>query len=137
MEDRKFIDISYIVTKQYSQFMNWVDLVTVHASVSPEVVSTLSGVLLVANMSNNNYDLTDNAIKLAKENPNNVIGFITQKRINLDNLICMTPGISNNTKQINDQTYKNIKDIDTDFFIVGRSIYNSTNIEDDIMKYIL
>ena len=40
----------------------------------------------------------------------------------------MTPGISNNTKQINDQTYKNIKDIDTDFFIVGRSIYNSPNL---------
>ena len=137
MEDRKFIDISYIVVKQYSLFMNWVDMVTVHASVSPEVVSKLSGVLLVANMSNNNYDLTDNAIKLAKENPNNVIGFITQKRINYNNLICMTPGISNKNTQIDDQNYKNFKNVDTDYIIIGRAIYNSNNIEKDIITFIL
>ena len=136
MEDRKLIDISYIVTKQYSQFMNWIDLITVHASVSPDVVSKLSGVLLIANMSNNNYDLTDNAIQLAKTNPNNVIGFITQKRINYNNLICMTPGISNKNTQIDDQKYTNKKDVDTDYIIIGRAIYNSNNIEKDIIEYI-
>ena len=57
--------------------------VTVHASVSTEVISKLSGVLLVANMSNNTYDFSKKAIKLAEENPNNMVGFITQNRIML------------------------------------------------------
>ena len=63
-------------------FHNWVDLVTVHASVTNATISKLSGVLLVANMSNNNYDLSKGAINLAKENPSNIVGFITQYRIN-------------------------------------------------------
>ena len=39
MEDRKFNDI-YIVEKQYAQFSNWVDIVTVHSLVSSEVISS-------------------------------------------------------------------------------------------------
>ena len=136
MEDRKFVDISSIVAKQYSPFMNWVDMITVHSSVSSEVISKLSGVLLVANMSNNNYDLTDNAIQLAKQSPNNVIGFITQKRINCNDLVCMTPGISNKKSQIEDQKYRNIDEIDTDYIIVGRSLYNSPDIEKDIKDFV-
>jgi len=136
MEDRKLVDISSIVAKQYLQFTNWVDMITVHSSVSPEVISKLSGVLLVANMSNNNYDLTDNATQLAKQNPNNVIGFITQRRINCNDLVCMTPGISNKKYQIEDQKYKNIDEIDTDYIIVGRALYNSTNIEEDIKDFV-
>ena len=136
MEDRKFVDISYIVNKQYTPFINWIDMITVHGSVTSEVISKLSGVLLVANMSNNNYDLTDNAIQLAKENPNNVIGFITQRRIELDDLICMTPGISYKKSQIDDQNYRDIKEINTDYIIVGRALYNSTNIEEDVKKFL-
>lgn len=138
MEDRKFVDISYIVEKQYKQFSNWVDLVTVHASVAPEVVSKLSGVLLVANMSNNNYNLTDKAVKIATENPNNMVGFITQYWIDSGNkdLVCMTPGISSNNLSIDDQNYKKPDDIATDYIIVGRALYNSENIENDILKYI-
>tara|TARA_B100000900_G_scaffold416018_1_gene448513 strand:+ start:261 stop:1394 length:1134 start_codon:yes stop_codon:yes gene_type:complete len=134
MEDRKFIDISYIVNKQYSQFNNWVDLVTVHSLVTNEVVSKLSGVLLVANMSNNNYNLSTNAIELAKNNINNVVGFITQNRINMGDLVCMTPGISFNNKNIDDQKYRNMNDVDTDYIIIGRLLYNSNNIKNDIKK---
>jgi len=135
MEDRKFVDISYIVNKQYSQFRNWVDLVTVHSSVSTEVISKLSGVLLVVNMSNNTYDFSQKAIKLAEENPNNMVGFITQNRITFGDLICMTPGISLHTSNVDDQKYRNISEVDTDYIIVGRDLYNSENIEKTITLY--
>ena len=136
MEDRKFVDISHIVCKQYARFSNWVDLVTVHASVAANVVSKMSGVLLVANMSNNNYDLTENAVTLAKANPDNMVGFITQYRINLDNMVCMTPGISFANTQVGDQRYKTVKEVDTDYIIVGRALYNSENIEEDVKKFL-
>ena len=139
MEDRKFNDISYIVEKQYARFSNWVDMVTVHSLVSPEVISKLSGAFIVVNMSNNTYDFTSEGLFLCKENPNNVLGFITQKRIKHDelpHLICMTPGVSHKTSSISDQTYRNMSDIDTDFFIVGRALYNSENIKEDILHYV-
>ena len=84
MEDRKFNDTSYIVEKQYALFSNWVDMVIVHSLLSPEVISKLSGALIVVNMSNNNYDFTSEGLFLCKENPNNVLGFITQKHIKHD-----------------------------------------------------
>ena len=136
MEDRKFNDISYIVNKQYNKFCNWVDLVTVHSLVSNDVVANLSGALLVANMSNNNYDFTEKAIDLANHNPNNVVGFITQNRINCSDMVCMTPGISSIQNKVNDQKYRKHNEVDTDFVIVGRAIYNSTNLETDINNFI-
>ena len=66
----------------------------------------MSGVLLDANMSNNNYDFTDKELNLAQNNLNNVIGFITQKRIKCHDMVCMTPGISLNKVQIKDQSIK-------------------------------
>ena len=72
IEDRKFNDISHIVKLQYKPFETWVDLITVHANVSNEVVKCLSGVLLVANMSNNDYDFSPRAETLALQNRKNV-----------------------------------------------------------------
>ena len=137
MEDRKFNDISYIVEKQYRQFRNWIDLVTVSANVVNDTVKKLSGVLLVANMSNNTYDYTESAIKLAKNNPNHVIGFITQQRIKLDGFINMTPGVKLECDKTEDQSYNNILDIDTDIIIVGRGIYTCDNYKEITKKYIL
>ena len=136
MEDRKFVDISSIVTRQYSQFSNWVDLVTVHSSVSNEVISKLAGVLIVANMSNNVYDLTKKAITLAEKNPNNMVGFITQKKINCGDLICMTPGISLKSSKIDDQNYRSLDEVDTDYIIVGRNLYNSDNIKESLKQFV-
>ena len=132
MEDRKFNDISYIVNMQYKYFRNWVDLVTVHSLVSNDVLSVLSGALLVANMSNNTYNFTEKAIELAEQQKDNVIGFITQHRINCNDMVCMTPGISNNNSKIDDQKYRNTKEVDTDYIIVGRAIYNCNKDEIEI-----
>ena len=135
MEDRTFNDISYIVQKQYKPFQNWVDMVTVHSLVSSNVVKVLSGVLLVANMSNNDYDFSERALELANSNKSNVVGFITQNRIQSD-FICMTPGIGKVEKTIDDQTHRDVKQIDTDIKIIGRGIYESSNLDLDIHTFL-
>tara|TARA_B100001093_G_scaffold143766_1_gene136329 strand:- start:765 stop:1886 length:1122 start_codon:yes stop_codon:yes gene_type:complete len=138
MEDRKFVDISYIANRQYNAYKNWVDLVTVMSSVSDEVIKGMSGVMLVANMSNNKkWDYTLDAINLAKNNRKNVIGFITQKRITIDGMICMTPGISLESKRIADQNYRSINDVDTDILIVGRGIYSYSDYIEKAKAYSL
>ena len=48
--------------------------------------------MIVANMSNNDYDFSKKAQELAKHNKNNVLGYITQKRID-NEFIHMTPGL--------------------------------------------
>ena len=136
MEDRKFNDISSIVNLQYKKFYNWADLITVHSLVSSNVLDNLSGVLIVANMSNNDYDFSEKAIKLSQNNENNVIGFITQNRLISNNMICMTPGISFHKSNINDQKYRTINDVDTDYIIVGRALYNSEDIKKDIKLFL-
>jgi uridine monophosphate synthetase len=132
MEDRKFNDISYIVNMQYKKFRNWVDLVTVHSLVTNDVLSVLSGCLIVANMSNNNYNFKEKALQMAKDNKDNVVGFITQERINMNGMVCMTPGISSSNSKIDDQKYRTSEEVDTDYIIVGRAIYNRK--EDELEK---
>lgn len=132
MEDRKFNDISYIVKKQYQLYENWVDLVTVHALVTSSVIKCLSGAMIVANMSNNSYDFIENAVELATENEKNVIGFITQCRMG-EKFICMTPGISLENKNVDDQKYRS-GNIDTDIRIIGRAIYDSKKLDEDIKR---
>jgi orotidine-5'-phosphate decarboxylase len=41
----------------------------------------------------------------------------------------MTPGVHLNCKTSKDQNYSNPEELDTDIIIVGRGIYNSSNIE--------
>ena len=127
MEDRKFVDISYTVEKQYRKYTSWIDLITVMGNVNSEVISKLSGVVLIGNMSNNKYDYLETTIELAKLYPERIIGVVTQYRINLNGLINMTPGINHEKSSIDDQNYRNVKDVDTDVVIVGRGIYNSEN----------
>jgi uridine monophosphate synthetase len=130
MEDRKFVDISSVVESQYNKFCNWVDLITVHASVTSETISKLSGALIVANMSNNIYDYSKKALLLANRNTNNVIGFISQYKLD-KRFYTMTPGISFTENKKDDQNYRSIDQVNTDFYIVGRTLYNSNNIVQD------
>ena len=50
----------------------------------------------------------------------------------------MTPGISNNTSKIDDQKYRTTNEVDTDYIIVGRAIYNCNkdDIENKVKKLI-
>ena len=138
MEDRKFNDISSIVEKQYMKYQNWCDLVTVHGIINEEVIKKLSGILLVANMSNNNFDVTQSVLSMAQNNKDRVIGFITQYKIKDDSFISMTPGINNlYSTDGKDQEYRKINEIDADIYIVGRGIYNSKDPEVTIKNYLI
>ena len=65
------------------------------------------------------------------------IGFITQERIiGGDDYVCMTPGISLKNENIADQRYRHIKDIETDYLIIGRVLYNSPNILREIHTFL-
>ena len=153
MEDRKFIDITNIVRTQYLEFSNWVDLVTVHALVTLPTLKSISGAVIVANMSNtfsqdNNLDFSERAYFLASNATRNIIGFVSQKYIQTSNLFfLMTPGISldDNISQDNlDQKYISIQkakdEIKTNIFIIGRSIlkkWNNSNTDNtSIIKLI-
>lgn len=135
MEDRKFNDISQIVQKQYIVFENWVDMITVHVLVNPQVLQKLSGAIIVANMSNNTYDFSKQATEMAFANENHVIGFVSQTRID-NHFVNMTPGISLYSKNEDDQNYRTIDKVDTDIIIVGRAIYNSQNVKQDVLSLI-
>ena len=134
MEDRKFADISSIVKKQYKNIKGWADLVTVHGSVADEVLSVLSGAMFVANMSNQTFDYTKKALRLAESHADHITGFITQHRI--DSLICMTPGVNIATKTDMDQNYclPPSKE-ETDVVIVGRGIYETENVRKSAEMY--
>jgi uridine monophosphate synthetase len=134
MEDRKFVDISYTVEKQYRRYSKWIDLITVMGNVNSEVVTKLSGVVLIGNMSNNNYDYIDNVKEIMNKYPERLAGIVTQYRIN--GLINMTPGIHTEILKTDDQKYRSPTSVDTDIIIVGRGIYNSENYIKSVEMYI-
>ena len=47
----------------------------------------------------------------------------------------MTPGINIQSGKIDDQNYRNKKDVETDIFIVGRAIYNNENVINSARLY--
>ena len=135
MEDRKFVDISYTVQKQYRKYSKWIDLITVMGNVHSDVISNLSGVVLIANMSNNKYDYLETTKQLSLEHSNRIVGVVTQYYIDFNGLINMTPGINNDKTSINDQNYRKIEDVKTDIVIVGRGIYNSEDYVNSAERY--
>ena len=146
MEDRKYVDISHITLQQYAYVRDWVDMVTVMSTISEETILNMSGVMIVANMSNNNWDFTNWAKDLAIKCCDNVIGFITQKPIRnlfklrdteneLSYFWNMTPGVSLNVSKTRDQRYRSIDEIDTDIIIVGRGIYKSDDPVSSALEY--
>ena len=135
MEDRKFVDISHTVKRQYKKYSNWVDMITVMGNVNGEIVNNLAGVLLVANMSNNSFNCSENAEHLSSQYKNNVVGFITQHRMGGNDMFCMTPGINVNTQKTDDQNYRDANEVNTDIFIVGRGIYSQKNYIDSAKMY--
>ena len=107
----------------------------VMGNINDDVVTKLSGVVLVANMSNNSFDSTENAITISKTHPERILGFVTQKRILDDNFFNMTPGINITRHKVDDQNYRKKEDVDTDIIIVGRGIYNSDDIVESAEQY--
>ncbi len=140
--DKKFGDISYICQLQFEKVYNlfklydpsFIDLVTCHTISSDKLIENLSkydiGILIVHDMSTNSNINYLNEIKseiIALEQ-NNTIGFITQYSKILNNYLTFRPGVNNDNKNDKmDQNYKNVKDVKSDFIILGRSITTSND----------
>ena len=152
MEDRKFCDIGNTVKLQSTNITKYSDLITVHAISGQGILDGLResclknscGVLLLAQMSSadnlidNNY--TNQVINLAKNNDDIVVGFIAQEHLD-HNFCTFTPGVrllSNNDnlgQQYNTPQHL-VDNNHVDGLIVGRGIYQFTNVLDKAQKYI-
>jgi len=156
-EDRKFADIGNTVKYQYSagvhKISQWAHIVDAHVVPGKGIIDGLKqvglplnrGLLLLAEMSSAGSlatgQYTEQAVKLAKENKDFVIGFICQRKLTDDpDLIHMTPGVQleEGTDQLGQQ-YSTPQSVilknESDIIIVGRGIYGEADPEAMAKKY--
>lgn len=156
-EDRKFADIGSTVVKQYAggiyHIKDWAEITNAHAVPGDGVIQGLKNAagnlpracLLIAQMSAKG-NLTDekytkSAVKMAVENDDFVIGFISTSRVTDDpKFVHMTPGVNLDVMgDLLGQQYLTPKEVITnrscDIIIVGRGIYGATHPVDAALKY--
>lgn len=143
IEDRKYSDIGSIVQKQAINISDWADIVTVHSLTGLEMLKALDSLnipMIVVYQLSTKDNLIDNLYSyktsLFSYELKNVIGYVTQEEVKTGpKLLHFTPGVS--LELVNDtmgQTYKG-KNSFSDFYIVGRSIYEAENVEEAVEKY--
>ncbi len=143
-EDRKFADIGNTVMHQYRggiyKIVEWADIINAHVLPGPGIIDGLKevglplgrGLLLIAEMSSAGSlahgEYTAQTIRMAKEHPDFVMGFIAQRKL-ADNMITLTPGIQLSTgKDALGQQYQTPESAiraGSDILIVGRGIYGA------------
>ncbi|MES2997813.1 MAG: orotidine-5'-phosphate decarboxylase [Pseudomonadota bacterium] len=156
-EDRKFADIGNTVKQQYAgglyHIAEWADITNAHTVPGPGIIQGLQeiglakqrGLLLLAEMSSigslaqGNY--TQASIKMAKDYPEFVIGFISQGQLTENpGLIHMTPGVQwSHSDDSLGQHYispeQAILKNRTDIIIVGRGIYHAKDPLAEARRY--
>ena len=154
IEDKKWCDIGNTIKLQLQnqlyKYEKWVDMFTVHSISGEGPVKSIYNynnnikVLLVAEMSTQDNLIDENYTKKTiniAHNNKNVIGYICQNKIDNDLYLHMSPGVNINTnKDDNKQNYNHPKKMiekGIDYLIVGRGLYLSNNIEDEIKKYLI
>lgn len=161
-EDRKFADIGQTVSKQYSsglfRIADWAHLVNAHLLPGPGLIkslkkeavkksSELRACVLISHLSTEDNlvpdDYAKEAFRLADENRDFIIGFISQSKVTNDpTFIHMTPGVRIDEKIDGlDQQYKTPEDAvklnGADLIIVGRGITSKLNLQssnDELLK---
>lgn len=141
IEDRKFADIPFIVSKQFHIFNTHVDMVTVHGIMGHALIEAFEkhdvGLLLIHKLSLEGNFLrapaTYHIRDLATKYPN-IVGFISREKVLLSHLT-FQPGISfEEATDKRGQTYR-LPNASGDIFIVGRDIYESDDILAKTIEY--
>lgn len=153
MEDRKFCDIGNTVVHQLqgrTKIVEWADLVTVHGIAGAGTIEAIRkvrsdiGIVLVAEMSSKDNliddSYTSNVIRLAEQFPDNVVGFVAQRKLTGNSKhYTFTPGVSLDAQEDSlGQTYSHPERVmaaGADFLIVGRDIYTNPEPEKRILEY--
>ena len=146
-EDRKFADIGQTVKQQYAggiyQIAAWADIINAHSLPGPGIIAGLAtastekerGLLLLAEMSSAdnllNTEYVEKTLAMAEQYPAFVIGFIAQRKLNIDpRWIYLTPGVQleKNADDLG-QCYNTPEQVitkqESDIIIVGRGILNA------------
>lgn len=156
-EDRKFADIGNTVKHQYEggiyKIVEWSDVVNAHSLPGPGIIEGLAaagkkferGLILLAEMSSQgnlmNVDYMHATLKMAKQHPDYIAGFITQHALSdSPNWINMTPGIKLETgTDALGQQYNTpesaILENGTDVIIVGRGIIKAADPQKEAGLY--
>ncbi|MGM5630067.1 orotidine-5'-phosphate decarboxylase [Apibacter raozihei] len=148
-EDRKFGDIGNTQQLQFEKgiykISEWADMITSHVIAGAESVKVFgetTGVVTIAEMSSKGT-LTDGAYKAKaieiSEKAGNVIGCVAQSKLP-ETLLLFTPGVnmtsSGDSKGQQFNTPEKVfKEYHTDFIIVGRGIYASSDPQAEAEKY--
>ena len=141
IEDKKFADIPYISLKQLDIVQTFADIVTVHGICGESLIKELNnraiGLLIVHMLSvqDNLIDRTySNKVLDMGKKYRQTVGFVSQEKIN--GYLTFSPGVKlTNGSDGMGQCYRSINDSDADIFIVGRGIYESDTVLDDVVKY--
>ena len=157
MEDRKFADIGNTVKLQYSKgiyhICDWADLVTVHTTAGPGIISAieealkgkseLRGIFLITEMSSKGALTKENyaqeSVTIGNESKL-VVGHVCQSNVFYDPcLIQLTPGVKlEESSDDLDQQYntpQSVVSAGADLAVVGRGITEAADKLAAILKY--
>lgn len=137
IEDRKFADIGSITKRQLELMKDIVDIVTVHSITGPDMLKVIDdehiGILPILQLSTDN-NLIDR-IYINKtidmvNNINHIVGFVAQDRI-YPNYLIFSQGVNIS----NEQRYRTSENVNLDFYMIGKEIYDAKNPLEEVVKY--
>ena len=156
IEDRKFADIGNTqllqLTKGIYNIASWADMITIHLIAGEAALKALQhwdsankpAQIPVIEMSSEGALTDKNYIAKCKSfmyQYSDVIGAVCQTEMMENNLLKFTPGINlSSTKDNKGQNYNSpkfaIENLQSDFLIVGRGLYEAQNPAEEIEKYL-